>query len=431
MLPVTESTQLTAAALRRNLGLNCIHEASWGFGVAFHNTYAVLPLFLHMLGAPQGVVVSLAGLFSILCAVPQLLTAVLGRNLRNMRLAVIAVHGLILPPLLAAGFTFAFLLPSGPSVWIFYYICFIFYGLAIGMVIPIWTDFLRYVIPGRRRGTFLGLSFAMNSLGGFLGGLAFKRLMAGTLPFPENFGWGFLITCGSLTVGTVVFAFYRMAPPPESRSPKTIAEFWQDTWEIIREHVNFRRYILARVLFTSNFPAVSLYAVYAQQRFGFDISTAGLFTAANTLAFGLASYTAGRLGDRWGHKTALTLALAAQVLALVCALLARSMGWVYAIFFLLGMGQGAFFPSAMSLVYEFAGPRDNKTYMALIDTSMAPFTLLFILLAGSLSPLVPIPWILSGIGLLMTFSILVLIFTVHDPGMAVPRLTGGWWLRKS
>ena len=53
--------------------------------------------------------------------------------------------------------------------------------------------------------------------------------------------------------------------------------------------------------------------------------------------------------------------------------------WVYCVFIAVGAGQGSFMPSAMNLIYDFAGERDKKTYMALIDSFLAPFALVFIL----------------------------------------------------
>ena len=58
--------ELTKKNLSHNLYLNCFHEFSWGFGLAFHTTYAIIPLFLKKLGAPDSVIISVAGLFSIL-----------------------------------------------------------------------------------------------------------------------------------------------------------------------------------------------------------------------------------------------------------------------------------------------------------------------------------------------------------------------------
>ncbi|MCK5331814.1 MAG: MFS transporter [Candidatus Marinimicrobia bacterium] len=405
---------MVSADQKRNLGLNCLHEASWGFGIAFHNSYAVIPLFLSLLNAPDGVVISVAGLFSILIAIPQLVSAVMGRNIRNIRFAVLGVHTLVWPPIFVAGFTFAFFAPTGPSAWIFYYICFLLYGLAIGMIIPIWADFLKHVTRAESRGTFFGISFAFNSLGGVIGGLLSRQLLA-NFSFPGNFGWGFLITFASLVTGTLIFLLYKIKEPAEIQPHKTIRQFWEQTRSIVKNHKNFRRYIFSRIFFTANFPAMSLYVIYAKDRFGFDISEAGMFTAVNAVAFGIASYLAGRFGDRYGHKSALTISLGLHLIALIIALAARNMWWVYAIFLFLGAGQGSFFPSSMSLVYAFAGRRDNKTYMALIDTSLAPFTFASIMIAGSLIHVIDVAFILQGIGILIAVSIGLMLITVREP----------------
>ncbi len=406
--------ELSSADQKRNLVLNCFHEASWGFGIAFNNAYAVIPLFLSLMGAPQGVVISVAGLFSILVAIPQLVTAVMGRNIRNILVAVLGIHSLVWPPLFIAGFTFAFFAPTGPTAWIFYYICFILYGLAVGMVIPIWADFLNHVTQARNRGTFFGISFAFNSIGGFIGGLVSRQLFS-SVDFPRSFGWGFLITFLALVIGTAAFIFFKIREPEEVQPHRTVGQFWSETRGIIRQHRNFRRYIFSRIFFTANFPAVSLYAIYAHDRFGFDVSEAGIFTAINTIAFGSASYLAGRLGDRFGHKTAIIMSMCFHLTALITAVSAQNMWWVYAVFLFLGAGLGSFFPSTMSLVYAFARQRDKKTYMALTDTSLAPFTFVAIMVAGSLIHVTEVTNILYGIGILIVISIALMVFTVKDP----------------
>ena len=60
------------------------------------------------------------------------------------------------------------------------------------------------------------------------------------------------------------------------------------------------------------------------------------------------------------------------------------MVWVYGIFIAIGAGQGAFMPSAMNLVYDFAEDRDTKSYMALIDSFLAPFIMIFLIVIGIL-----------------------------------------------
>ena len=68
-----------------NQTFNIIHEFLWGFGAAFHTVYAVVPLFLKKLGAPEAIAVSSTGIFSVLIAIPMLITAALSRNIVNLK----------------------------------------------------------------------------------------------------------------------------------------------------------------------------------------------------------------------------------------------------------------------------------------------------------------------------------------------------------
>ena len=119
-----------------NLKYNLAHEFFWGFGVAFHTIYAVVPLFLKELGAPDYIVVSTAGLFSIAIAFPTLIIAALGRNIINIKRAVIVVHGMIVFISFLMGFTFTFINTTS-TAWEIYFIYFILYAFSIGVVVPI------------------------------------------------------------------------------------------------------------------------------------------------------------------------------------------------------------------------------------------------------------------------------------------------------
>ena len=102
-------------------------------------------------------------------------------------------------------------------------------------------------------------------------------------------------------------------------------------------------------------------------------------------------------------------------MALLVALLAKSMVHVYIIFLFLGLGLGAFMPSAMNLIYKFSDGGDNKIYMALTDTILAPFTLLAITVVGSVSEIIDMNIILMGIGTFLIIGIFIMIFFVDDP----------------
>ena len=91
-----------------NLKYNLLHEFFWGFVVAFHTIYAVIPLFLKELSAPDYIIVSSAGIFSFVVAFPTLFSAGIGRNIKDIKRAVILVHCIILSVTFLMGVTFTF-----------------------------------------------------------------------------------------------------------------------------------------------------------------------------------------------------------------------------------------------------------------------------------------------------------------------------------
>jgi MFS family permease len=160
---------------------------------------------------------------------------------------------------------------------------------------------------------------------------------------------------------------------------------------------------------------VGLYAVYCQTKFNFAVSEAGIFTILNVLAAGATSFVAGKLGDKFGHKTSMMLAYLGHFIAVLLAIFSQNMFWVYGIFMAIGVGQGAFMPSAMNLVYDFAAERDTKTYMALVDSFLAPFVLIFIIGIGALVQVGNYTTSLYILGTSIILGMLILQFIVRDP----------------
>ena len=398
----------------QNQNFNIIHEFFWGFGTAFHTVYAVVPLFLKKLGAPEAIAVSSTGMFSVLVAIPMLITAALTRNIVSLKKAVIYVHCLILIVSFFMGYVFCFSsLGVSPNAWKIYLLFFLLYGLSVGIIVPIWADFLDKTTNKSLRGKFFGLGFAFNSMGGFVGGIALKYLLSANIPFPKNFGYGFFILFFSLIIGTVVFYFYK--EKERQHYKKSLLQFKQETKLIINSHPNFHKYLISRVFYCATLPAMGLYAIYCQNKFNFEISEVGIFTILNVTAMGFFSYISGNIGDKFGHKYSLVMAYALHLLAIFLVLYSKNMLWVYCVFIAVGSGQGAFMPSAMNLIYDFAGERDKKTYMALIDSFLAPFALIFILGIGSLVNNGEYILSLFIMGGCLFIAIIILYFFVKDP----------------
>ena len=398
----------------KNQKFNNLHEFFWGFGTAFHTVYAVVPLFLKELGAPNVIATSSAGLFSIIIAMPMLFTAALTRNVANMKKMVISAHCTILVVTFFLGYIFAFS-GAGNSLiaWKIYFILFIIYSLSIGIIVPIWADFLEKTTKRSLRGKFFGVGFAFNSLGAFGGGILLKFLLETSIPFPKNFGYGFIILFFCLSIGTFFFAFYK--EKKQNKSNTSFNQFKIETKQIIKNRPNFHRYLFSRIFYCATLPALGLYAVFCQKKFGFNISEIGLFTVLNVISMGISSYISGYLGDKHGHKISMLIAYSFHLIAVILALLSKNMFWVYCIFISIGAGQGAFMPSAMNLIYDFADLEDKKTYMALIDSFLAPFSLMFLVGIGFL--ITKNQFVLSFciIGFCLLIALLILYFFVKDP----------------
>ena len=393
---------------------NIIHEFFWGFRSAFHTIYAVVPLFLKELGAPEAIAMSSTGLFSVLIAIPMLVTAALSRNIVNLKKAVISVHCLILTVSFFMGYTFSFsYIGASPSAWKVYFFFFILYSLSVGIIVPIWADFLDKTTNKSLRGKFFGLGFAFNSVGGFVGGTVLKELLKTNIPFPNNFGYGFFILFISLILGTAIFYFYK--EKKQTLNKKSYNQFMIETKLIINSHPNFHRYLFSRIFYCATLPAMGLYAIYSQNKFNFDISEVGVFAVLNVTSMGIVSYFSGNIGDKYGHKTSMVFAYLFHFLAVVIALNAKNMLWVYSIFIVIGAGQGSFMPSAMNLIYDFAGDRDKKTYMALIDSFLAPFALAFIIGIGVLVNRGEFVLSFYILGISLLLAIIILQFFVKDP----------------
>ena len=398
----------------KNQKFNNLHEFFWGFGTAFHTVYAVVPLFLKELGAPNVIATSSAGLFSIIIAIPMLFTAALTRNVTNMKKMVISAHCIILVVAFFLGYVFAFS-DMGKSLiaWKIYFILFITYSLSIGIIVPIWADFLEKTTKRSLRGKFFGVGFAFNSLGAFGGGLLLKFLLETNTPFPKNFGYGFIILFLCLSIGTSFFAFYK--EKKQNKSSTSFKQFKIETKQIIKNRPNFHRYLFSRIFYCASLPAIGLYAVFCQKKFGFNISEIGSFTVLNVISMGISSYISGYLGDKHGHKISMLIAYSFHLVAVILALLSKNMFWVYCVFISIGAGQGAFMPSAMNLIYDFADLEDKKTYMAIIDSFLAPFSLMFLVGIGFLITKNQFVFSFYIIGSCLFIALLILYFYVKDP----------------
>ena len=69
-----------------------------------------------------------------------------------------------------------------------------------------------------------------------------------------------------------------------------ISEYIAKTLDIVKGHINFHRYLISRVFYSSCLQGLGLYTVYCQDKFIFELSEAGVFTDITVLSVAISSF---------------------------------------------------------------------------------------------------------------------------------------------
>lgn len=367
----------------RNTVYNSIGEGLWGFAMGFHNMNSVVPMFLAQLGASAFIIGLIPGGFILLVALPQVVSAILFSRSTRIRELNIGLHFAMAPIAFLMGLAFYYFGFTGNTGIMVYLMLWVVWSLGVGLLVPIWADFLASVSVSGRRGRFFGVTFTVNATMGMLGGFVLREILAlETFSFPQNFGLAFLIMTAAILVGNVFFMFMKVIHPPVIREEGHI-RWWRRLKRIYGEDKNFRTYIITRALAAATFMPLAFYGVDMQDRFDLPLSAAGTFTFFIVVGQAVSNIFFGYIGDHYGRKKAIFGFFLMNLLATMTAIFAAQVWMAYLTFIFAGMAFGAGQSSFMAFIYEFAGEGgDRKLYYAALDTAVAPFIVLYISLAG-------------------------------------------------
>jgi len=367
----------------RNTVFNAMGEGLWGFAMAFHNMNSVIPMFLAQLGASAFIIGLIPGGFILLVALPQVLSASLFRQSRDIKKLNVGFHFALTPIALLIALSFYLFEFSGQTGIMVYLCLWVIWSIGVGFLVPVWADFLASVTVAKRRGRFFGITFTVNAIMGMLGGYVLKEVLAmESLSFPQNFGLAFLIMTLAILLGNTFFIFIKVIQPPVVQ--KTQVGHWGRRLKAIYTgNRNYRNYIISRVFAAATLMPLAFYGVDLQARFDLPLSAAGTFTFFLVVGVAIFNMLFGYLGDMFNRKLVINGFFIGHLLAVITALVASEPWMAYLTFFFVGMAFGAGQSSFMVFIYEFAGETgDRKLYYAALETAVAPFLLLYISVAG-------------------------------------------------
>ncbi len=396
----TESRDFVRRNLRWNFTVNLLDIILITAGLSLVSRETVMPVLVSQLTDSKLAVGLIPALFMLGSNLPQLLSANVAERLRFKKPFVLLVSGLgeRLPYLLIALVLLLFA-GSRPTLALAgFFILLLATAVSVGVATPPWFDMIAKILPVNRRGVWSGLGHGLGALLGVVAAFFMGRILS-TFVFPVNFSILFGLAFGLTILSFLGVALTREPPSLVVRARVPLIRYLAKLPAILRDHVNYRRFLVSRGVVVLGTMAGGFYMVYGAERFAGDGSSVaaltGLFTGVLIVGQAGANLLWGVLGDRSGHKAVLASAAFVMALGALAAYLATSQAWLVVTFVGLGVYLAADQVSALNVILEFCDPEDRPTFIGLTNTLMAPLFALSPLFGGLLVNLVrvrhPVP----------------------------------------
>lgn len=251
------------------------------------------------------------------------------------------------------------------------------------------ADVLAKIVPHSRLGTFWALR---NVIGGVVAlgcGLVLRRILASDIPFPQNFGYLFLLGTILASVGNASYSLVR-EPPGEVGMRRPLIGMLRYIPSLLRSDKVLRKFLSARFLGLAALLAEPFYGIYALNSLNAPESALGLYIIAATAVSIVANFAFRAPSNRGRNVLVLQIGYACLVAALILALLINDWRWFSAVFMLSAIGNAGVGSAAWNLLYAISPARERAIYIGLVNSVLALPSLAPIL-AGVAILVIPLP----------------------------------------
>jgi MFS family permease len=400
---------------RHNFIVNFFDGSFFWFGASFFAYRTILPVYIANLTDSQFAIALLSVIITTGWLLPQLFTANWTQRLPLKKYAPVNVGFWTerLPILLLV-----------PSAWlatismelalVASMICVTWHIIGAGIIAVGWQDMIAKVFPVNRRGKFFGITNFSGTATGILGASTVAWLLD-RHEFPYGYMWAFLFGTVFIFVSWVCIALTKEPRVDPKHDPISNREYWKQLPKIVRNDLNFRRYLVSQIFIGAGNMAIGFFAVYAVQRWRLPDSQAGIFTIAMLVGQALSNLVFGWLADRKGHKLILEICVLTTALSAGIAAIAPDEIWFLAVFFLSGISAAGFMLSGIMIIFEFCQPEIRPTYIGINNTFNGIVAIAMPLIGGWIAKTYSYP-IMFGITFTISlFGLLLLRFWVKEP----------------
>ncbi|HEV8247850.1 MAG TPA: MFS transporter, partial [Polyangiaceae bacterium] len=262
----------------------------------------------------------------------------------------------------------------------------LFSGLAGGVAVNAWKEYVASTIPERQRASLWALRFGIGTLFGLLAGKAVQYALD---RFPGVTGYGVLhmFAAAFVFASLLVLSFTHEGNRNEAlgkQSPARLRDSFAELPQLVRVDGSVRAYAMSRLGFNGFLIMAPFLGIHALEVLHKPDSYLGELVVANTMGSLAGFLLGGYSGDRHGGKRAMVLAHIGFIALCAWSPLATSEREFLWLFFLFGLSLSLATVATATLDLEIAPPERRPTYQALLGA----FALVGVLLSTLISTLI-------------------------------------------
>lgn len=370
---------------RRNALLLAGDLALFLTGLAFASPQTLIPAFAERLGAPNVVIGAIPALMGVGWMLPSIFAANHAQGLERKVPFILRYTVFERVPYVLLGVAAIWLAPVSPGLTLVLLMAMLaLMTVTGGVLMPAWLDVIGAVVPANLRGRFFALANGAGALFG-LGGAAAVSYILDRNGYPVGYGLCFL--SGTIFLGLSYLVLSQVREPATTVNPERLPtrDYLRRLPRLLARDRNLTRLVTARAFAVSGQMASGFYAAYALKELGASDSQVGVFTSIVLAAQTLGNFGLGWLADRHGHRLVLAIGALGNLVGAAAALAAGSVAPLYVSFVGMATSMAATNVSGMSIGMDMGPPAERPTYVAIVNSSTAPFQLIAPLLGGLLA----------------------------------------------
>ncbi len=399
--------QINDRHFRFNFIVNVLDGSFFGAALGFASFITVIPLYVSGLTNSAVLIGLIPAIHAVGWQLPQLFTAPRIARLHRYKPVVLTMTTFERLPFL--GLAILAWASSGLDkslILLITFILLIFQGFSGGLTATAWQSMIAKIIPFKVLGTFYGVQSAFANLFASLGAI-FAGFILDSRPSPVDFTLCFTLASICMAISLGFLSLTREQEHLSDQDPATRQAFWSNLSLIIKRDVNFRWFLLCRILTQFSTMGFAFYAVYTVNAFAINERVIGIMTGLLMATQVLANPLMGWLGDRRGHLLALQIGILSSIISTGMAWLAPTPDWFYPIFLFAGIANVSSWTVPMAMTIEFSPSQLRTSYIGLANTLIAPSTFLAPVLGGFIADQAgyPVTFLFSGLAGVITLLI--------------------------